>query len=226
MSPKSTKAKPKKPATASTARESTLKEWTKAIVFSVVFVVTFRAMVAQAYQIPTGSMEETLMVGDYLFINKMIYGSEIDLSVAGHRLLYYRFPAFRNPARGDIIVFRYPENPKQDFIKRCVAVAGQTVMIKNKVLYIDGVAQKEPYVQHIDPRTIPAEMNQRDFFGPFTVPKGYIFMMGDNRDNSHDSRFWGPLPVGLIRGQAFVRYFSWDGEHHTIRFNRMFQGIS
>jgi len=227
MSPKSNKTKSKKPAaTASTARESTLKEWTKAIVFSVIFVVTFRAMVAQAYQIPTGSMEETLMVGDYLFINKMIYGSEIDLSISGHRLFYYRFPAFRDPARGDIIVFRYPENPKQDFIKRCVAVAGQTVMIKNKVLYIDGVAQNEPYVQHIDPRTIPAEVTQRDFFGPFTVPKGYVFMMGDNRDNSHDSRFWGPLPVGLIRGKAFIRYFSWDGEHHSIRFNRMFQGIS
>ncbi|MGH7680786.1 MAG: signal peptidase I [Candidatus Eiseniibacteriota bacterium] len=227
MSSKSTKTKPKNPGAAKAeARESALKEWIKAIAFSVIFVVTFRGVVAQAYQIPTGSMEETLMVGDYLFINKMIYGPEIDLSIAGHRLFYYRFPGFRNPARGDIIVFRYPENPKQDFIKRCVAVGGQTVMIKDKILYIDGVPQREPYVQHIDPRTIPGEISRRDFFGPFTVPKGYVFMMGDNRDNSHDSRFWGPLDVGLIRGQAFVRYFSWDGENHSIRFNRMFQGIS
>ncbi len=219
-------SKPKKPrASESTARESTLKEWVWAIVFSVLFVVTFRGVVAQAYQIPTGSMEQTLLVGDYLFINKMLYGSEIDLGVKGHRFFYYRFPGFRQPARGDIIVFRYPENPRQDFIKRCVAVGGQTVEVRNKVLYVNGVAQVEPYVTHIDPRTLPAEVSRRDFFGPITVPNGFIFMMGDNRDNSHDSRFWGPLAIGLIKGKAAVRYFSWDGEHHSIRFNRMFQGI-
>ena len=219
------KSKSKSPRTEGAARESALKEWVKAIAFSVLFVVTFRGVVAQAYQIPTGSMENTLLVGDYLFINKMIYGSEIDLAISGHRLFHYRFPAFRNPVPGDIIVFRYPENPRQDFIKRCVAVGGQTVMIRDKVLYVDGVAQKEPYVTHIDPRVLPAEFSRRDFYGPTTIPKGYLFMMGDNRDNSHDSRFWGPLPVALVKGQAAIRYFSWDGEHHSIRFNRMFQGI-
>jgi signal peptidase I len=205
--------------------ESTLKEWVKAIVFSVLFVVTFRGVVAQAYQIPTGSMENTLLVGDYLFINKMLYGSEIDLGVSGHRFFHYRFPAFRQPVPGDIIVFRYPENPRQDFIKRCVAVGGQTVMIRDKNLYVDGKRQVEPYVIHIDPRTLPREVSQRDNFGPITVPKGYLFMMGDNRDNSHDSRFWGPLSVGLVKGKAMIRYFSWDGDHSSIRFNRMFQTI-
>ena len=205
--------------------ESTLKEWVKAIVFSVLFVVTFRGVVAQAYQIPTGSMENTLLVGDYLFINKMLYGSEIDLGVSGHRFFHYRFPAFRQPVPGDIIVFRYPENPRQDFIKRCVAVGGQTVMIRDKNLYVDGVRQVEPYVIHIDPRTLPREVSQRDNFGPITVPKGYLFMMGDNRDNSHDSRFWGPLSVGLVKGKAMIRYFSWDGDHSSIRFKRMFQTI-
>jgi signal peptidase I len=218
MAPGTRKSKPRS--------ESPLKEWVKAIVFSVLFVVTFRGVVAQAYQIPTGSMEKTLLVGDYLFINKMLYGSEIDLGIKGHRILHYRFPAFRKPAPGDIIVFRYPENPRQDFIKRCVAVGGQTVMIRNKNLYVDGVKQVEPYASHIDPRMLPKEVSQRDNYGPITVPKGYLFMMGDNRDNSHDSRFWGPLSATMVKGKAMIRYFSWDGEHSSIRFNRMFQGIS
>ncbi len=207
------------------ARESALKEWIKAIAFSIIFVVTFRGVVAQAYQIPTGSMEKTLLVGDYLFINKMLYGSEIDLAIGGRQLIHYRFPAFRKPAPGDIIVFRYPENPRQDFIKRCVAVGGQTVMVRDKELYVDGVKQVEPYAIHSDPRTLPREISRRDNFGPVKIPAGYLFMMGDNRDNSHDSRFWGPLSASLVKGRAAVRYFSWDGERHSIRFNRMFQGI-
>jgi signal peptidase I len=205
---------------------SSLREWIKAIVFSVLFVVTFRGVVAQAYQIPTGSMENTLLVGDYLFINKMLYGSEIDIGVGGKRIFYYRLPAFRDPSRGDVIVFRYPENPRQDFIKRCVAVGGETVMIRDKDLYIDGVRQEEPYAIHVDPRVLPRQISQRDNFGPFVVPEGHIFMMGDNRDNSHDSRFWGPLPVALVKGKAAVRYFSWDNQHHSVRFDRMFRGIS
>jgi signal peptidase I len=207
-------------------QESTLTEWIKAIVISVAVVVTFRGVVAQAYQIPSGSMENTLLIGDFLFINKMVYGSEIDIGMGGHRLFYYRFPAFRKPERGDVIVFRYPENPRQDFIKRCVATEGQVVEIRNKELYVDGVRQVEPYAIHIDPRILPREVSQRDNFGPYKVPPGDIFMMGDNRDNSHDSRFWGPLPIALVKGKAFVRYFSWDGVHHMVRFGRMFQGIA
>jgi signal peptidase I len=205
--------------------ESAVREWVKAIFFSVLFTITLRGVVAQAYQIPTGSMENTLLVGDYLFVNKMVYGSEIDLGLGGHRLVHYRFPAFRQPATGDIIVFRYPENPRQDWIKRCVAVGGQTVMVRDKQLYVDGVLQVEPYVIHIDPRNLPREVSPRDNFGPLTVPPGHLFMMGDNRDNSDDSRFWGPLDAGLIKGQAAIRYFSWDGEHRSVRFDRMFQTI-
>ena len=213
-------------AQASSNNGSSLREWVKAILFSVLFVVTFRGVVAQAYQIPTGSMERTLLVGDFLFINKMLYGSEIDIQLGGKKLFYHRFPGFRKPSPGDIIVFRYPENPRQDFIKRCVAIEGQTVMIRDKVLYVDGVRQVEPYAIHVDPRTFDGRTTQRDNFGPITVPSGHLFMMGDNRDNSHDSRFWGPLPVSLVKGRAFVRYFSWDGEHNSIRFQRMLQGIS
>jgi signal peptidase I len=218
-------AKPQAEAAHATNRSS-LREWVKAIVFSVLFVVTFRGVVAQAYQIPTGSMENTLLVGDYLFINKMLYGSEIDIGLGGKRLLYYRLPAFRDPKRGDVIVFRYPENPRQDFIKRCVAVAGQTILIRHKELYVDGVRQEEPYAIHIDPKEMSRGMSNRDNFGPFVVPEGHIFMMGDNRDNSHDSRFWGALPVELVKGKAAVRYFSWDNQKHSVRFERMFRGIS
>lgn len=214
------------PGSDSATNRSSLREWIKAIVFSVLFVVTFRGVVAQAYQIPTGSMENTLLIGDYLFINKMLYGSEIDIGLGGKRIFYYRLPAFRDPAPGDVIVFRYPENPRQDFIKRCVAVGGQTVVIRNKVLYLDGVRQEEPYAIHVDPRVLPRQISQRDNFGPYTVPEGHIFMMGDNRDNSHDSRFWGALPASLVKGKAAVRYFSWDGQKHSVRFERIFRGIS
>lgn len=206
--------------------ESPLFEWVKAIVFSIAFVATFRGVVAQAYQIPSGSMEKTLLVGDFLFINKMLYGSEIDIGVGGHRIFYHRFPAFRKPIPGDIIVFRYPENPRQDFIKRCVAVEGQTLEIRDKELYVDGVHRVEPYAIHVDSRILPREITHRDNFGPYTIPQGKIFMMGDNRDNSHDSRFWGPLPISMIKGKAMIRYFSWDGNRHSIRLGRMFQGIS
>ena len=208
------------------SRRESLLDWIKTLVVVLAVVITFRGVVAQAYQIPTGSMEKTLLVGDYLYINKMLYGSEIDIGFKGHRYFYHRFPAFRNPKPGDIIVFRYPPNPRQDFIKRCVAVEGQTIAIRNKTLYVDGKRQVEPYAVHDDPRVFSQEHGARDNFGPYTVPKGHIFMMGDNRDNSHDSRFWGPLPISMVKGKAMFTYFSWDPTGHAVRFNRMFRGIS
>ncbi|MGE5175416.1 MAG: signal peptidase I [Hyphomicrobiales bacterium] len=203
-----------------------LKEWLKTLGIVLAVVITFRGVVAQAYQIPTGSMERTLLIGDYLYINKMLYGSEIDIGFQGHRFFYYRFPAFRYPKPGDIIVFRYPMDPRQDFIKRCVAVGGQTVEIRDKQLYVDGVRRIEPYAIHEDPRVIPRDQSPRDNFGPYTVPKGFLFMMGDNRDNSLDSRFWGPLKEGMVKGKAIFTYFSWDKVHHDVRFERMFRPIT
>ena len=201
--------------------KSELLAWIKSLTIGVLAVLVFRGMVAQAYQIPSGSMERTLLVGDYIYINKMLYGPEIDLGVGGHQLLHHRFPGFRKPERGDIIVFRYPLDLRKDFIKRCVAVEGQTVALRNKVLYVDGKKQNEPYVLHEDDRMIPRELSPRDNFGPITVPEGRIFMMGDNRDNSLDSRFWGPLPVALVKGRAIFRYFSWDGERNRPRFSQI-----
>jgi signal peptidase I len=167
-------------------------------------------------------MENTLLVGDFLFVNKLVYGSEIDIGVAGHRLFYYRFPAIRKPVPGDVIVFRYPDDPSSDFIKRCVALEGQTVEIRDKVLFVDGKPRDEPYVIHSDDAILPREFKARDNFGPIVVPRGHIFMMGDNRDNSHDSRFWGPLALSLVKGKAMILYWSWDQERNAPRVNRLF----
>jgi len=212
--------------TISPKRGESLREWIKTAVISLAIIITFRGVVAQAYQIPSGSMEKTLLVGDFLYINKMLYGSEIDIGFGGHRFFHHRFPAFRQPKPGDVIVFRYPPNPRQDFIKRCVAVAGQTIEIKDKTLYVNGERRNEPFVQHDDARVFPRDLSARDNFGPYTVPDGHIFMMGDNRDNSLDSRFWGPLPLDNVKGKAMFLYWSWDGEHFRPRLDRLFHGIA
>ncbi|HEX7079020.1 MAG TPA: signal peptidase I [Candidatus Eisenbacteria bacterium] len=205
--------------------KSALREYLEAIVLAIILTIVIRGLVIQAFRIPTGSMEDTLLVGDFLFVNKMVYGSEIDIGLGGQRFFYYRFPAIREPKPGDIIVFRYPEDPSRDFIKRCVAVAGQQVEIRDKVLYVDGKAREEPYAVHKDPRVLPRETNQRDNFGPLVVPRGHIFMMGDNRDNSHDSRFWGALPRDLVKGKAMFLYWSWDADRRLPRLDRLFRPV-
>jgi len=206
-------------------QKSNLREWLKTLTIGILAVLVFRGMVAQAYQIPSGSMERTLLVGDYIYINKMLYGPEIDIGLGGHRYYHHRFPGFRKPERGDIIVFRYPVDLRKDFIKRCVAVEGQTVEVKDKTLYVDGKKQVEPYVIHEDDRVLSRDAGPRDNFGPIIVPKDHIFMMGDNRDNSLDSRFWGPLPIALVKGKAIFRYFSWDGDRNWPRFSQILRPI-
>ena len=205
--------------------KSAVREYIEAIVLAIILTVVIRGLVIQAFRIPTGSMEDTLQVGDFLFVNKMIYGSEIDIGWQGQRFVYFRFPAIREPKQGDIILFRFPEDPARDFIKRCVAVGGQQVEIRDKVLYVDGKPREEPYVVHKDPRTIPPDTNGRDNFGPYVVPQGHLFMMGDNRDNSHDSRFWGALPRNLVKGQAMILYWSWDEDRRMPRFERLLRPV-
>ena len=205
--------------------KSALREYLEAIVLAIILTVVIRGLVVQAFRIPTSSMENTLQIGDFLFVNKMVYGSEIDVGFAGHQLVYHRFPAIREPKPGDVIVFRYPDDPSRDFIKRCVAVGGQTVELRDKVLYVDGQAQEEPFAIHKDPRVLPRETSPRDNFGPFVVPQGQLFMMGDNRDNSHDSRFWGGLPRTLVKGQAMILYWSWDADRRLPRLERLLHPV-
>jgi signal peptidase I len=205
--------------------KSAIREYLEAIVLAVILTIVIRGLVVQAFAIPSGSMEETLQVGDFLFVNKMVYGSEIDVGLAGHQLIYHRFPAIREPKPGDVIVFRYPDDPSRDLIKRCIAVGGQTVELRDKVVFVDGIARDEPYVIHKDPRVLAREASPRDNFGPYLVPLGQLFMMGDNRDNSEDSRFWGGLPRTLVKGQAMIVYWSWDQDRRLPRLERLLHPV-
>jgi signal peptidase I len=189
-------------------KKSIIREYTEIIVLAVALALFARTFFIQAFRIPSESMEKTLLVGDFLFANKLIYGPKIPF-------LNARLPGVRDPQPGDIIIFKYPGDGKTDYIKRCVAVAGQTVELKGANLYVDGVLQDESYSQYKD---IPGYNRQ---YGPYTIPEGHIFMMGDNRDNSADSRAWGPLPLDLVIGKAMFIYFSWNPQNRGIRFSRI-----
>jgi len=191
-----------------------IRELAEIAVIAVIAVFIIRAFVVQAFRIPTGSMENTLVTGDFLLVNKCVYGAEVPF-------IGWRLPKFRNPEPGDVIIFKYPEDPEIDYIKRLIAVGGQTVEIRDKELYVDGIRYEDPpgaqNIYSLMPKGIPdpdifppgADFN-RDNYGPYTVPEGHLFMMGDNRDNSLDSRYWGPLPEDYVIGKAMVIYWSWD----------------
>jgi len=161
----------------------------------------------QAFKIPSGSMRMTLLEGDHLFVNKFIYGIRVPYKKE-KRLL-----SLKQPKRGDIIVFEYPNDTSKDYIKRCMGLPGDIIEVKEKKLYINGKMMDEPYVVHKDPNIyanepyISKEMRERDNFGPIVVPKDEYFCMGDNRDYSSDSRFWGPLPKKYLKGGAMVVYW-------------------
>jgi signal peptidase I len=184
-------------------QKSKLREYTEVIVISVVLALFVRTFVVQAFRIPSGSMEDTLLVGDFLLVSKFIYW-------------------FTDPKPGDVIVFKYPLDPSRDFIKRCVAVEGQTVEIRQKELYVDGRRiSLPPEGKHIDSRTYQQGLNERDNFGPVTVPPGHVFVLGDNRDNSRDSRYWGFLNKKLIKGKAFILYWSWHQKDQDPRLSKL-----
>ena len=202
---------------------STVREYVEAGLWAVALTFVLRAFVIQAFRIPSESMVPTLLKGDFLFVNKFEYGPKIPFT-------HIRLPGIRSPNRGDVIVFQYPRNPQQDFIKRCIATGGQTIEVHDKHVIVDGDTLREPYAIFSDPSVRPAGFEPRDNFGPYTVPKGDLFMMGDNRDNSNDSRFWGPVAMDLVKGRAMFIYFSTDGSNALdafgkIRFARLFHPI-
>ena len=181
------------------------REYLEAILVAVALALLIRTFVIQAFRIPSGSMEDSLLIGDFLLADKFVYGARIPFTD-------WRLPAFRAPEPGDIVIFQYPLDPGRDFIKRCVAGPGQTVEVRNKVLYVGGKrAVDPPRSKYTDPRILPKESRSgiRDNFGPVVVPPDHFFVMGDNRDNSEDSRYWGFLPYRLIRGRALLLYWSW-----------------
>ena len=204
--------KPRRRASASKAgpkdrkrNKSLSREYVEAILLAVALALFLRTFVVQAFRIPSGSMEDSLLVGDFLLANKFIYGAKIPL-------LDVRLPGIQDPKAGDVIIFQYPKDPDRDFIKRCVAGPGQTVELRNKILYVDGKRTVDPpRSKYTDPVILPKDSAgaNRDNLSLLTVPEGHYFMMGDNRDNSEDSRFWGFLSERYIRGKALILYWSW-----------------
>jgi signal peptidase I len=182
-------------------RKSIYREYAEAIVIAVVLALIIRTFVVQAFKIPSGSMIPTLQIGDHILVNKFIY-------------------RFEKPERGDIIVFKYPKDPSRDFIKRLIGQPGDVLEIRDKRVYINGNPLTEPYTIHESNDVSLYIPPNRDNFGPLTIPPGYFFVMGDNRDCSLDSRFWGLLDKDLIKGKAFIIYWSWDSEEKWVRWNR------
>lgn len=184
-----------------------LKEWMNAGLWAVVIALFVMSFIVQAFKIPSGSMENTLLIGDHLFVNKFIYGLRIPFNKEKRILV------IKKPERGEIIVFEYPKDPSKDYIKRCIGLPGDTIEIIEKKVHINGKLLNEPYVIHKDPNVYPntpfisKSKRNRDNFGPIVIPKKEYFVMGDNRDYSSDSRFWGPLPLKYLKGEAMFIYW-------------------
>ena len=225
-------------------KKGSLRETVEAVVIAIVLAVVIRTFVIQAFKIPSGSMEDTLLVGDHLIVSKFSYGIQVPrpafIRVFGLWVPFFETQLVRtwgSVERGDVIVFRFPgdremvkvgatvdfipapderEARATDFIKRVIAVAGEEIEVVGRDIYINGEAFKDPYGVF--------KGNQWNYqgygFGPYIVPEGHVFVMGDNRNNSKDSRFWGPVPISDIKGKAFILYWSWDKEARWIRLSR------
>ncbi len=181
-----------------------VREYVAAFLVALLIALVVRTLVIQAFKIPSGSMENTLLVGDHIFVNKFIYGYHVPYTKG-------RILAFRQAKRGDIVVFEFPEDPSKDFIKRVIGTPGDTVEIRDKTVFVNGVPLKEPYVRFADgPGAEGFPPGARDNMPPFKVPPHKLFVMGDNRDRSYDSRFWGFVDMDKVVGEALFIYFSVD----------------
>lgn len=230
-------------------KKSRFREYTEAFVIAVILALIIRAYVVQAFKIPSGSMIPTMLVGDHILANKFMFGLKLPF-------LDSRFLIFRQPKRGDIIVFSFPRNREKaecrstaknmlhragnvlhtgnpsylfqddcrDFIKRVVGVGGDRIEIRNKTVYVNDLSLDEPYTIHRDTQVEDPGQTPRDHFGPVTVPRNQFFVMGDNRDQSYDSRFWGFVDMEDIKGKAFIIYWSWNSDgswYRKVRWDRI-----
>jgi signal peptidase I len=195
---------------------ATLREYAETLVVAIIMALTIRTFVIQAFKIPSGSMLQTLQIGDHILVNKFIYGIRVPFTNS-------TLIPIHHPKRRDIIVFKFPEDESKDFIKRVVGIPDDVIEIKDKVLYVNGQMQTdETYVNtQQGAEAVPHIVSLRDNFGPITVPKDSYFVMGDNRDQSLDSRFWGFVHDSKIRGEALIIYWSWNGDDNAVRFNRI-----
>lgn len=195
-------------------KKGIIREYIEAFAVAIVLALIIRTFIVQAFKIPSGSMEDTLLIGDHILVNKFIYGERIPYTDI-------RFFDFKRPRRGDVVVFVYPKDESKDFIKRVVGVEGDTVLVKEKKLYVNDKLVEDHYANHKDSAIIPGHVQPRDYFGPVVVPKDALFVMGDNRDRSADSRFWGFVPLSKVKGKAFLIYWSWGGFMRDIKWNRI-----
>jgi signal peptidase I len=193
--------------TTATFKKSVVREYFESIVIAVILALFVRTWVVQAFKIPTGSMENNLLIGDHLLVNKFIFGPT-PLAI-GRAVL-----PVRSIRRGDIVVFKYPDEPDRDFIKRVIGLPGETIELKNKKIFVNGKPLDEPYVHFLTPPSNDYQevtsYDVRERFGPVTVPQDQYFVMGDNRDNSQDSRYWGFLPRSYVKGKALLIYWSYE----------------
>jgi len=195
-------------------KKSGLRENIEAILVAIVLALFIRTFIIQAFKIPSGSMKETLKIGDHILVNKFIYGVKIPY-------LQTTIVPITNPKHGDIVVFKFPEDPKKDFIKRVIAVAGDVVEVRDKQVYVNRKLLNHDFGIHTDSYIFPSSVQPRDNFGPVVVPEKSLFVMGDNRDQSYDSRFWGFVDLKALKGKALMIYWSWDKENFGVRWNRI-----
>lgn len=192
------------------------RENIEAILVAILIALFIRTFVVQAFKIPSGSMKQTLQIGDHILVNKFLYGIKIP---------YWRktIIPIKTPQRGDIIVFKFPNDPKKDFIKRVIGVGGDLVECRDKQLWVNQKRLNHDVGVYTDPHIIPGNIRPRDNFGPIKIPVRSLFVMGDNRDESFDSRFWGFVDLKAVNGKAFIIYWSWDKLNFGVRWNRLGQ---
>lgn len=193
--------------------KSTFREYAEAIGMALLLALFIRTFIVQAFKIPSGSMIPTLQIGDHILVNKLAYG--VRIPGLGHYAVQ-----FSTPKRGDVVVFIFPEDRTKDFIKRVIGVAGDTVEIRNKKIFINGKPIEDPHA-YFEGDDLPGGVQIKDEYGPKTVPENHIFVMGDNRDKSYDSRFWGYVDLDDVKGKAFLIYWSWDGGDRWVRWERL-----
>lgn len=190
-------------------KKSKTRETIESLVIAALIALFVRSFFIQAYKIPSGSMEPTLLIGDHLLVNRLSYVAKIPV-------LDTVIFTLGKPKRGDIVVFRYPVEPSKDFIKRVIATEGETVEIKDKIIYINGKKTPDSWGRYKDSSIVPGVFSPKDNMKTVTVPKDACFVMGDNRDNSADSRFWGFVKKEHLVGKALILYFSWESDSESL----------
>jgi signal peptidase I len=202
-------------------KKSIAREYTEAILIALLLALLIRTFIIQAFKIPSGSMENTLLIGDHILVSKFTYGTHIPNEIPFLNIkLFDDIVLFSKvPEREDIIVFKFPKDERRDFIKRVIGIPGDLLEVRRQKVYINGRMHEDSHARHTEAASNDS-LVPRDDFGPVLVPDGYVFVMGDNRENSQDSRYWGFLNVEKIRGKALMIYWSWNRVENWVRFER------